>query len=171
MKTNTCIKCKCEKDASEFTFSKQRGKFLNTCKPCQNIYQIDRLNAFSNAEYLFKQAKKRCNYKGSRDAYLNKEFSISIEDVERVMTDVCPYLEIPIKRYPLTVGGDMSIKPDAISLDRIDSSKGYTPDNIVVCSWLANSMLKNFSVDVFEQSPVLTEFAKKIREVSNEATS
>lgn len=34
-------------------------------------------------------------------------------------------------------------KNDCITLDRIDSSKGYTPDNIIVCSWRANNLLKD----------------------------
>lgn len=94
-----------------------------------------------DAEYLWYKAKSRCKTNG-------REFTITVEDVKRVDTDFCPLLEIPIYRYPIATGADrtMKIKPDSKSLDRIDSSKGYTPDNIRVISWQANSMLKHWNL-------------------------
>lgn len=43
----------------------------------------------------------------------------------------------PVFKTPFVVGGDLNTSP---ALDRIDSSKGYTPDNIQVISNLANAM-------------------------------
>lgn len=48
-----------------------------------------------------------------------------------------------ILKTPFRVGGELSDSP---SIDRIDSSKGYTPDNIQIISHLANSM-KNCASD------------------------
>ena len=40
---------------------------------------------------------------------------------------------------------DMAIlkNPCVLSVDRIDSSKGYTQDNIVLCTWIVNKMKNN----------------------------
>tara|TARA_S200002703_G_C3709098_1_gene217781 strand:+ start:292 stop:618 length:327 start_codon:yes stop_codon:yes gene_type:complete len=81
-----------------------------------------------------------------RAAKKGMEFTIAIEDVEKVDTDICPLLDIPIKRYPTVPNRKYTVNPDAKSLDRIDSSKGYTPDNIRVISWAANRMLGNFNL-------------------------
>lgn len=92
-----------------------------------------------DAQYMWELAKKRATKKG-------REFTITIEDVKRVDTDICPLMEIPIKRYPTVPNRKCTINPDAKSLDRIDPNKGYTPDNIRVISWAANKMLSNFSL-------------------------
>ena len=62
---------------------------------------------------------------------------------------MCPLLEIPIKRYPMVPGGNVRkgvIMPDSKSLDRIDPTKGYIPDNIRIVSWRANGMLNNWNL-------------------------
>lgn len=60
---------------------------------------------------------------------LNCEFSITINDF--TIPEKCPILNVPMtfldKRY-------------APSLDRIDSTKGYIPDNVAVISRKANTM-------------------------------
>ena len=95
----------------------------------------------SDAKHLWSLARDRCKRNG-------REFTITVEDVEKVNTDMCPLLEIPIKRYPQTANAGSSRRqmPDAKSLDRIDPSKGYTPDNIRIISWMANAMLNNWNL-------------------------
>lgn len=75
--------------------------------------------------YMWKQAKERAKTSGL-------EFTIQVEDIK--MTDVCPYMGTPF------VMGDKQL---AASLDRIDSSKGYTKENIRVISYMANKMKNN----------------------------
>lgn len=59
---------------------------------------------------------------------------ITQKDIYRVWpSDNC----CPILKTPFRVGGDYADSP---SVDRIDASKGYTPDNIQIISHLANSM-------------------------------
>lgn len=73
--------------------------------------------------YLYIAAKSRAKKKGL-------EFTILLEDV--AIPAVCPVLGIPISRG---TRGDHGYSP---SLDRIDSSKGYVPGNVMVISWRAN---------------------------------
>lgn len=71
---------------------------------------------------LWKKAKQRATKSG-------REFTITIQDVEKLLTSslVCPYTLVP---YEIAPGRN----PWAASLDRKDSSKGYTIDNIEVTS-------------------------------------
>ena len=82
---------------------------------------------------------------------------ISQEDIYRVWpSDNC----CPIFKTPFRVGGDYTTSP---SIDRIDASRGYYPDNIQIISHLANSMksyanpeqLKNFANYYSEDKPML----------------
>lgn len=66
----------------------------------------------------------------------NIEFSITIDDI--VIPDICPLLKIPLTNI-MSKG---RIASNA-SIDRIDSNKGYTKDNIQVISDLANRMKQN----------------------------
>jgi len=69
-------------------------------------------------------------YYGARDRCLKSglDFSITVEDI--VVPDKCPILGIEMVRGTR----------HSPSLDRKDSSKGYTPDNIWVISKVANRM-------------------------------
>ncbi len=68
--------------------------------------------------------------KRSRD----KGLKFNIEPKDIIIPNFCPYLGIEISH----VTGLGKRRPGSPSLDRIDSSKGYTKDNIIVCSWRAN---------------------------------
>lgn len=78
--------------------------------------------------WLLKQAKKRAKDR-------NLEFNLTLEDI--VIPEVCPIMGEPLQYVP---DGYSDYSP---SLDRIDSSKGYTKDNIQVISSIANRMKWN----------------------------
>ena len=67
-------------------------------------------------------------------------FNITHEDV--VIPEVCPLLGLPLKR------GDRDACP---TLDRINSSRGYTRGNIWVLSMKANRIKNNATVEELEQ--------------------
>lgn len=77
-------------------------------------------------ESLWRSAKNNAVSKG-------REFSIEVCDI--LIPEKCPYLGIPLTN----IQGDGRVWTNA-SLDRKDSSKGYTKDNIQVISILANCM-------------------------------
>lgn len=72
--------------------------------------------------YLLKHAKARAKQRGI-------EYSLTPEDI--ILPEVCPVMQVPFipqdKKY-------------TYSLDRKDSAKGYTKDNVWVISLIANSM-------------------------------
>jgi hypothetical protein len=144
-----CIKC--DVLLTDINWSEaHQSKKEYLCRQCNRQRRCDWDNAKSDAEYFWSSAKKRAQRKGKE-----REFTISIKDVQAVDTDVCPILGIPIKRHPQTVGGSARSKPDSKSIDRIDSTKGYIPGNIRIISWKANYMLSDCPPTIAEAQALL----------------
>jgi hypothetical protein len=80
---------------------------------------------------LFYHAKDRAKRKGL-------EFSLVKEDI--VIPDLCPVFGTPI---------NFDDKKNVPTLDRIDSSKGYTKENIKVISFRANRLKDNGTIEEF----------------------
>lgn len=85
-----------------------------------------------NREYLlWNAAKQRARKRGI-------EFTITRDDIK--IPEFCPILGIKINTL-----GRGRMQQDSPSLDKMDPSKGYTPDNIWVISWRANRMKSDAS--------------------------
>lgn len=82
------------------------------------------------------QAKRRAAAKGL-------EFNLTKDDI--IIPEVCPVLGIPISR---SVDYHNDGSP---SIDRVDSSKGYTKDNIVIISWRANRLKNDATIEELKQ--------------------
>lgn len=67
------------------------------------------------------------------------EHTITASDIK--IPRNCPVLGIPI-----FVGSGRAC-PNSPSLDRIDSSKGYTRENVIVVSWRANDLKRDATVE------------------------
>jgi len=124
------------------------------CGFCGNQYETVRHNArraggcvcqkgvrhgqHGTPEYaMWERSKSRARKKGF-------EHTITYADI--TIPDVCPLLGIPLIKS--TGKGANENSP---SLDRIDSTKGYTPDNIWVISSKANTIKSNATVEELEQ--------------------
>lgn len=85
----------------------------------------------------FPEPKKLYSQLKSSAKRRNIPFSLSISDLNNLTFPLtCPILNIP-----LTVNNKQS--DNSYSIDRIDSSKGYSIDNIIVVSWKANRLKNN----------------------------
>lgn len=95
--------------------------------------------------YLLEKAKVRAAASGV-------EFSLTRDDL--IIPDTCPILGIPLffKEYSAEKG---SRNPNSPSIDRVDPSKGYTKDNVLVCSWRANHLKNDGTYEEFKK---LVEF-------------
>lgn len=72
----------------------------------------------------------------------NIEFSITEDNL--ILVTHCPILKIELI-YHRTGSGRPS--NNTASIDRLDSSQGYIPDNVQILSWRANNLKKDISLD------------------------
>jgi hypothetical protein len=145
-----CNSCKKVKNKKEFCLRKDGTK--RHCKSCERSYR--KANQKRTNEFVKQWGKENPNKKlhyaaKARAKARGLDFTIEIKDI--VIPDFCPLLNIPI-----LIGKDKQNSP---SLDRIDSSKGYTKDNIQVISWRANWLKNNATI---EELITLADNLKKI---------
>jgi hypothetical protein len=69
-------------------------------------------------------------------------FTLLPSDIDEIGIPItCPILGIPLYFHRNMV------EDDSISFDRIDSTKGYSVDNLIVISYRANKLKSNASLD------------------------
>lgn len=83
-----------------------------------------------------------------------REYDFDLVEADIVVPVVCPILGIPLVQE---VGERTDNYP---TVDRIDSSKGYTKDNIMVISWRANCLKRDASL---HEMILLGQFAASIK--------
>ncbi len=71
------------------------------------------------------------------------EFSICLDDL-LPLPAVCPVLGVPINYGGTGARGFIDNSP---SIDRMDSKRGYVPDNVQVICWRANRLKSDASVE------------------------
>ena len=101
------------------------SKTVTLCNKCNS----ERVKSQSPIMKMYRRAK-------SRSKEFKREFNIAPFDI--TIPSHCPILGIELATQEGSGG-----KINSPSLDRIDSSKGYTKDNIQVISALANRMKSN----------------------------
>jgi len=85
-----------------------------------------------------------------RSVRFGREFSIAVSDI--VIPKMCPVLGIPLFK------GNGKQSGNSPTLDRIDTTRGYTKDNVAVISLRANSLKQDATVEVLEK---LIKYIKK----------
>jgi hypothetical protein len=85
--------------------------------------------------YLWYVARTRSRQKDT-------EFTISVDDI--VIPERCPILN-----HVLTKGN--GYLPNAMSLDRVDNTKGYIPGNVRVISRQANLLKSSLTLEILEK--------------------
>ena len=118
---------------------KKSGIYSSRCKKCDMKHHDERYSKSykSRAVILCHYAKHRSKLKGI-------PIGITTQDIIRQyeqQNGKCYYSGRPLS--PIT--GDENI----MSIDRINSSIGYTPENIVLCCWKINKMKNDFLVEDF----------------------
>jgi hypothetical protein len=120
--------------------SKQRiSQILKPFK--QNIdIRLDRPAKESKTPLYFnwKSTKQRTIFytRRSQAKKLGIEWTITPSEIE--WPEKCPVFNIPLN-YEISTGRN----DNSPSLDRLDPTKGYTPDNVKIISWRANRIKNN----------------------------
>lgn len=124
-----CMKCKEMKSISEFhKHAKCKGGYNSVCKTCRKPLSKNNYLTHSTQYKLWYRAKRRAKERGL-------EFSISIQDI--FVPKKCPVFNKEFKENT----------PYAASLDRKNSSLGYTKENIQVISTRANTLKNDSSLE------------------------
>lgn len=122
-----------DKCGDRFSITKNR-----TCDECQKKKLRHRHDTVDKRlATLFRSLKGRCNTK-------NMEFDIDVEYLNKLYNSqkgLCYYTN---NKMSVTAGDD-----DKISVDRLDSNKGYVKDNIVLCKWVVNRLKSDIHADEF----------------------
>lgn len=138
-------KCRgCQRTLPLSLFHKQKQTLFgvnNYCKECRHPKSATNYGLQSWEQRLFNRAKTRATKKGL-------PFTIKLEDI--VIPETCPVLNKEITLVPHSTY--------APSLDQINPSKGYTPGNIIVMSWRANTLKNNASK---EEARLLADWMEK----------
>jgi hypothetical protein len=146
--TKICSQCKEEKLPTEFSLNNAaKDRLQYKCRACDIKYQTHRRedNKDEHLEYSRKYQRNRrldfeyrlqmlINASKQRARLNDREHDINVEDIKAIYpVDGC----CPIFGLKLEFNG-AGFRDSSPSIDRIDSTKGYTQDNIQVISWKAN---------------------------------
>lgn len=110
--------------------------YRTTCKRCSAAI---RETARRNASWKEHAARTLLSLSKQRAKRAGMVHTLTLSDIQ--IPDVCPVLGIPLKRE------DRATWFSAPSIDRIDSAKGYTPDNITIVSRRANILKRDATVE------------------------
>ena len=146
--TKICNSCKEPKPFTSFTKNKASPDGLQyKCRTCDLAYQTKRRaeNYEQGLEYSRTYQRNRrkdfdyrlqmlINASKQRAKDKEREHTITVEDVKAIYPKdgCCPIFGMKLE---FNTAGFRETSP---SIDRIDSTKGYTPDNIQIISWKAN---------------------------------
>jgi hypothetical protein len=152
-----CNKCKQLLPVLSFSINKSANDGLQSkCRECDKQYQTKR--RLENKEYLLEYGRtytankrKDFNYRlqmlvnasKQRAVKYNREHTITLEDIKSKypIDGKCPIFGIDLQF------NSTGFRDNSPSIDRIDSLKGYTLDNIQIISWKANSIKRNASLE------------------------
>jgi hypothetical protein len=147
--TKVCARCRERKILSEFrdtlNIAVLDGKD-SWCRLCCSRYQkayrkIDRAKLDKHQNRYKKDPRYRMWLSSKASAH-TRGLEHTIEKIDIPMPTICKYLGITLDYRRASERGTLRAD-DAPSIDRIDNSRGYTPDNIQVISDLANKMKQN----------------------------
>ena len=165
-----CTKCKISKPNSEFVYSKDKRNtkgrtYTTSCKNCRNLY-AKKLRE-NPTESFIKSKREQAKKNKLNTVFLSSkgnakkrglEHTITknyIEEIYSLQNGVCYYTDKPMH----TDLRNKDNNKDCVSIDRIDSDKGYIYDNIVLCRWQVNKMKIDLSNAEFLQ--IVSEINKK----------
>jgi hypothetical protein len=164
LKKNGKSICKfCNEEKNIDRFQKYSSTYTNQelydlkCYDCKNKSRIERIEnkqltipLEDYLEILLKSSNERIKQNKKI-----KEFSINIEDLKEIWNKQdgkCYYSGRKMKyNFSRKELPKLKSHPEKVSIDRLDSNKGYIKDNIVLCCLMANTMKFDTSLEEFKK--------------------
>jgi hypothetical protein len=160
MKYKICSKCSAEKPITEFNLKDTaNGKFRRDCKICQRSqkrkqYNATREDPISVAKRIIKKCKHRekerlakfIKRKKKLDhlpgvTLTKRQFNLDVKWLMQQrdkQENKCYYIGKDMIWSTGLIDKGKRINPLAVTIDRIDSNRGYVKNNCVLCCWWAN---------------------------------
>ena len=141
----TCTLCKKFKKYDNFGIHWVDGKhyLVPRCYKCKNL-QLKQFRKVNKEKTLYWSCKHRAKR-------WKTVFDLTESDIK--IPEFCPILGIPLNK-----NGGLKRSDFTPTVDRVDNAKGYTKDNIVICSWRANKIKSDASLEEIEK---IYKFMKK----------
>lgn len=114
----------------------------NSCPRCVTDASAKR----RKDSYAYNRSREKFNEIKLRSRERGIEFSLSLEWLREAIdnANTCPYLGVKLN---ITQEECTSNPNQNKSIDRIDSTKGYIPGNVVICSSRANRIKNDATID------------------------
>lgn len=162
-----CKKCGEEKSAEHFAYN-TKGRRAMRCRECTNLYMREKKQdrkPKSSAEFrkwrLNNRGKALCASARYRASTKGLPFELNAAEIQyRIDRGVCEATAIPFDLGPERTW-------NSPSLDRIDSTKGYTTDNVRVVLWAMNAMANTWGEDTILNVADAIRQKRRILEESN----
>lgn len=158
--TKLCAECKTNKQLVDFAINRTNKDGLQRlCKSCDNARQKKRrlIKRPETREWEKKYREKTrgvfsvrlralLNASRQRATTKNRDHTITLDDLIALYPadGKCPVYGTKLEF------GNAGFRENSPSIDRIDSNKGYTRDNIQIISWKANRLKAWATVDDLE---------------------
>lgn len=146
---------------AEFCKSKTPDGLSYSCKKCRTSEN----SKFCNDRYRRWKEKNRVKSMllGAKGNASKKGIPFTITEADIAIPTICPILGIPLffseKRQDNTP-----------SIDRIDNSKGYIPNNVIVVSWRANFLKKDATIQELQQLSTFYNNIQIEEDIKNDTT-
>jgi len=139
----TCSKCNIEKQLIDFhKSSRYVDGYDYKCKICEKERSLKKYaKTYNDHEWRLRQLIKFSKQRARKN---NLEHTLTLKDLKELYpsNNTCPVFNIQFEW-----GGDKDNSP---SVDKIDSTKGYTKDNCQVISFRANFLKSNATIEELE---------------------
>lgn len=185
-----CSQCKISKPLIEFgTDNKNNDGYRASCKTCfnknrKNHYYNNRENPEFVARIIIKKCKERLKQKRAREIrqQTGKEANVSEIlltdddfniDVEWVLNkrdeqqNKCAYSGMSMQWSIGYIDDGKRLNPYVVSIDRIDSSRGYTKDNCALVCWKSNCFKSDGDLDEMLEFATAIELKLTVPELSD----
>jgi len=156
-----CTHCGTEKQFSDYYRNKKsKDGHLNKCKKCCDVYEnqpdnkIRRLanqqkrrssNSFQKAQTMFHTVKKGAKQRGLEITITPDWILQQLEEGKCAVTKLSFVFDSVENEHTITTRKGRMLNPFSPSVDRIDCTKGYTPDNCQLVVSIYNYSKLSFS--------------------------
>jgi hypothetical protein len=148
--TITCTKCGETKEKDQFYYHRQRKYYIPNCKQCAGKEQLEYAKTKrTDLNFITMSRAAEIRYRCKKNHH-NREVSSNLKNLLRQQWEIqggfCYYSGLP-----MVLSNEYHTNPNVMTVDRIDSSKGYVEGNVVLCCSIINRMKQNLTLQELKE--------------------